>query len=98
MYKTQAETRAFFAAFKPLVPATPRTATSSSRRRSRHWPPPSTAAQGSPITIAAQNAYWEREGAFTGEISMRMITMPAARRASSAIPSAANFSAKPTNP
>src|SRR6202522_2898679 len=72
MYKTQEETRAFFAAFKPLVSATPvcdiivaPTFTSLATA--------SAAAHGSPIAIAAQNAYWEREGAFTGEISMRMI-------------------------
>jgi triosephosphate isomerase len=72
MYKTQEETRAFFAAFKPLVPATPDCDIIVA--------PPftslaaaSAAAHGSPIAIAAQNAYWEREGAFTGEISMRMI-------------------------
>ncbi len=72
MYKTQEETRAFFAALKPLVPATPDCDIIVA--------PPFTslaaaaaAAQGSPVTIAAQNAYWEREGAFTGEISMRMI-------------------------
>jgi len=72
MYKTQEETRAFFAAFKPLVPATPDCDVIVA--------PPFTslaaaaaAAHGSSITIAAQNAYWEREGAFTGEISVRMI-------------------------
>jgi triosephosphate isomerase (TIM) len=72
MYKTQEETRAFFDAFKPLVPASPECDIIVA--------PPftslaaaSAAAHGSPITIAAQNAHWEREGAFTGEISMRMI-------------------------
>jgi triosephosphate isomerase (TIM) len=72
MFKTAAETRAFFEALKPLVAA------------STHCDiivaPPFTAlgaavdaAKGSAITIAAQNAYWEREGAYTGEVSMRMI-------------------------
>jgi triosephosphate isomerase len=72
MYKTKAETRAFFEAFRPLV------------REASHCDitiaPPFTAfgaaveaAHGSAISIAAQNAYWEREGAFTGEISMRML-------------------------
>jgi triosephosphate isomerase (TIM) len=32
------------------------------------------AARGSGIGIAAQDMYWEREGAFTGEISVGMIT------------------------
>ena len=67
-----AETRAFFDAFLPLVAA------------SRHCDivvaPPFTAlaaaveaARGSAITIAAQNVHWEPEGAFTGEISARML-------------------------
>jgi len=33
----------------------------------------SLAASGTPITIAAQNLHWEKEGAFTGEISAPMI-------------------------
>ena len=72
MYKTQAETRAFFEAFKPLVAA------------SKHCDiivaPPFTAlaaaveaARGSAIAIAAQNVHWESEGAFTGEVSARML-------------------------
>jgi len=72
MYKTAAETRAFFQAFAPLVAA------------SKHCDiivaPPFTAlaaavesARGTSIGIAAQNLYWEREGAFTGEISARML-------------------------
>ena len=72
MYKTREDTRAFFDAFKPLVadshscdiivapPFTSLTAAVEARR-------------GSNIAIAAQNAHWEREGAFTGEISMQMI-------------------------
>ena len=72
MYKTQAETRAFFAAFKPLV--------ASSAHCDIIIAPPFTAlpaaveaAKGSAITIAAQDAHWEREGAFTGEVSARMV-------------------------
>ena len=72
MYKTGAETRAFFEGFHPSVKA------------SKHCDivvaPPYTAiaaaveaTQGSNIGIAAQNLHWEREGAFTGEISARMI-------------------------
>ena len=72
MFKTRAETRAFLEALKPLV------------SRSTHCDivvaPPFTAlaaaveaASGSAISIAAQNAHWEREGAFTGEISMKML-------------------------
>jgi triosephosphate isomerase len=72
MYKTPAETRAFLEAFKPLVAqanhcevvvAPPFPALSAAVE----------AARGSAISIAAQNAHWEREGAFTGEVSMKMI-------------------------
>jgi len=72
MYKTQAETRAFFTSFLPFVAA------------SNHCDiiiaPPFTAisaavesARGSAVAIAAQNLHWEREGAFTGEVSAPMI-------------------------
>ena len=72
MYKTQQKTRAFFDAFKQLVanathceiviapPFTSLTAAVDSAR-------------GSAISIAAQNCDWHAEGAFTGEISARMI-------------------------
>ncbi|MGH9691017.1 MAG: triose-phosphate isomerase [Candidatus Acidiferrales bacterium] len=72
MYKTQAETRAFFRAFAPLV--------AGSQHCDILVAPPFTAlavaveaAQGSSIGIAAQNMHREREGAFTGEISARML-------------------------
>jgi triosephosphate isomerase (TIM) len=72
MYKTREETRAFFDAFKPLV--------AGSHSCDIIVAPPFTslvagveATRGSNIAIAAQNAHWEREGAFTGEVSMRMI-------------------------
>jgi triosephosphate isomerase len=72
MFKTQAETRAYFAALAPLV------------ARSTHCDilvaPPYTAlaaavesAKGTAISIAAQNMHWEAEGAFTGEVSAGMI-------------------------
>jgi triosephosphate isomerase len=72
MYKTCAETRAFFEAFLPLVlntthcdiiVAPPFTAIAAAIEATR----------GSSVRIAAQNLHWEREGAFTGEISARMI-------------------------
>src|SRR5258708_38948780 len=73
MYKTQAEARAFFAAFLPLV------------RGAMHCDivvaPPFTAiaaaveaAQNSNIAIGAQNVFWEKEGAFTGVNSRRRRT------------------------
>ncbi len=72
MYKTQAETRAFFEAFKPLVEkathcdiviAAPFTALAAAVE----------AARGSAIQVMAQNLHWEKEGAFTGEIAVRML-------------------------
>ncbi|MGH9725683.1 MAG: triose-phosphate isomerase, partial [Candidatus Acidiferrales bacterium] len=70
MFKTQAETRAYFEAFKPLVAAAghceiivapPFTALAAAVESTR----------GTSISIAAQTAHWEREGAFTGAVSMR---------------------------
>ena len=72
MYKTQAETRAYFEAFKPLVAAAGHceiivaptfTALAAAVESTR----------GTSISIAAQTAHWEREGAFTGAVSMRML-------------------------
>ena len=72
MFKTQVETRAFFEAFRPLIGTAshcdiivvpPFTAVAAAVE----------AARGSAITIAAQNAHWETQGAFTGEVSMRML-------------------------
>ncbi len=72
MYKTQAETRAFFAAFAPLVAATkhcdivvapPFTALATA----------SEAAKNTNIAISAQDVFWEKEGAFTGEVSAPML-------------------------
>jgi triosephosphate isomerase len=72
MFKTPAETRSFFEAFRPLVAA------------AAHCEivicPPFTdlaaavdAARGANIQIGAQNLYWAKEGAFTGEVSGPMI-------------------------
>lgn len=72
MFKTQAETRAYFEAFKPLVAAAshceiiiapPFTALAAAVESTR----------GTSISIAAQTAHWEREGAFTGAVSMGML-------------------------
>jgi len=72
MYKTPAETTAFFEKFRPLV------------EKSEHCEivicPPFTnlaaavdAAKGSHIRVGAQNIAWAKEGAFTGEISAAML-------------------------
>lgn len=72
MYKTLAETRAFFSAFAPLV------------ANSKHcdiviappFPAISTAAEAAKntnIAVSGQNVSWSKEGAFTGEVSANML-------------------------
>ena len=72
MYKTQTETRDFLRVFKPLV--------SKTSHCEIVIAPPFTAlaaavesVHGTSIAIAAQNASWEKEGAYTGEVSVSMI-------------------------
>jgi triosephosphate isomerase len=72
MYETGAEARAWFENFRPLV--------ANSSHCEIVVAPTFTAlhaatdaARGSAISIAAQNAYWEVQGAFTGEVSMNML-------------------------
>ncbi|MBI3758193.1 MAG: triose-phosphate isomerase [Deltaproteobacteria bacterium] len=72
MYKTPAEASAFFEKFRPLV------------ERAEHreivvcapfpaLPAAVEGVRGTRIRIGAQNLYWAKEGAFTGEISGPMI-------------------------
>ena len=72
MFKTVAETTAFVGDLAlalngvsgaDIVVAPPFTAVSAAAQ----------AARGSNIAVAAQDLYWEREGAFTGEISPAMV-------------------------
>ena len=72
MYKTLAETRAFFSTFTPavahstqvdIVIAPPFTAISTAVD----------ATKGTNIAIGGQNLSWSKEGAFTGEISAAML-------------------------
>jgi triosephosphate isomerase len=72
MYKNQKQTRAFFRAFKPLVVdvadcdiviAPPFT----------NIPAAVKAAKGTAIGISGQDVFWEKEGAFTGQISTGML-------------------------
>jgi triosephosphate isomerase len=80
LYKTPAETTAFFQKFRPLV------------EQSGHCEivicPPFTnlaaavdAVKGSRIRIGAQNIAWAKEGAFTGEVSGPMILATGATHA-----------------
>lgn len=72
MFKTQMETEIFFSALSMLIDgitqcdiviAPPFTAIHAAVE----------AARGSQVAIAAQNVFWEKEGAFTGEISPQML-------------------------
>jgi triosephosphate isomerase len=72
MYKTAAETAAFFEKFLPLV--------ANCAERDIVIAPPFpnlaaavAAAQAGRVEIGGQNLYWAREGAFTGEVSGPML-------------------------
>jgi triosephosphate isomerase (TIM) len=72
MYKTLGDTRDFFSAFAPLV--------SSAKNCDIVIAPPFTAistavqaAKGTNIAVGAQDVFWEKEGAFTGEVSPQML-------------------------
>ncbi len=72
MYKTPEETRDFFRDFLPLV---------KDHDRDQIVVSPTylcldaamTAAKGSNVAVGAQNLYWEKEGAFTGEVNAAML-------------------------
>jgi triosephosphate isomerase (TIM) len=73
MYKTPDQTRAFFSDFLPLV--------ANHKRDEIVVCPPFTDlapsivwSKHSNVAIGAQNLHWKDEGAFTGEISARMLT------------------------
>jgi triosephosphate isomerase len=73
MYKTAGQTIAFFRDFLPMV--------SGHTRDEILICPPYTdlqaaleAANGSNVSVGAQNVHWAKEGAFTGEISALMLT------------------------
>jgi triosephosphate isomerase (TIM) len=72
MFKTCAETRSFFDALIPaiqnvdhcdIVVAPPFTALSAAVEET----------EGTRVAISAQDVHWEKEGAFTGEVSVRML-------------------------
>jgi triosephosphate isomerase len=72
MYKTPDQTRAFFRDFLPMI-------SEHDRDEIAVCPPfldiPAAieTTRGSSVAIGAQNMYWEKEGAFTGEISPGML-------------------------
>jgi triosephosphate isomerase len=72
MYKTQAETRAFFPSFLPMIKeathcdiviAPTFTSLTAAIEQTR----------GTRVAIAGQNNHWQKEGAFTGEVSTQML-------------------------
>lgn len=72
MYKTPAETHSFFEAFKPLVAGT----ANCDIVICPPFPNLHAAVQeslGSNISVGAQNLYWGKEGAVTGEVSGHML-------------------------
>jgi triosephosphate isomerase (TIM) len=80
MFKNQKETRAFFRALKPLVAevmdcdmviAPPFTAIPAAVK----------AAKGTQIGISAQDMFWEKQGAFTGQVSTGMLVEAGCRYA-----------------
>lgn len=72
MYKTPDETRAFFRDFLPLV-------SGHDRDEIAVCPPfvnlpvAIESAKGSNVAVGGQNMYWQKEGAFTGEVSTGML-------------------------
>src|SRR5215469_12912432 len=72
MYKNQAETRAFFSAFNSLV-AEVRDCDIVIAPTFTSLAAAVEASKGTPIGISAQDVYWEKEGAYTGEISAGML-------------------------
>jgi triosephosphate isomerase (TIM) len=72
MYKNPEQTALFFAQFLPLI-------ADHERDEIAVFPPfvdlhtAVEAAEGTNVAIGAQNVHWEREGAFTGEISAPML-------------------------
>jgi triosephosphate isomerase (TIM) len=72
MYKTPEQTRVFFSDFLPLVKGHNRDEIVVCPP-SLNVPQALQSAAGSNVTIGVQNMFWEKEGAYTGEISAPMI-------------------------
>ena len=72
MYKTPSETVAFFEKFRPLVAEATR-ADIVICPPFVNLPAAAEASRGTRIQVGAQNLYWAKEGAFTGEVSAGML-------------------------
>ncbi len=72
MYKTQADTRVFFAAFRPLV-VDVSDCDIVIAPSFTNIPVAVESAKGTNMAISGQDVYWEKEGAFTGQISTSML-------------------------
>lgn len=73
MYKTAGETTAFFEKFLPLV-ASSTHCDIVIAAPFVNLPAAVAAAAGSRVEIGAQNLFWEKEGAYTGEVSGPMLS------------------------
>jgi triosephosphate isomerase len=72
MYKTPDQTSAFFREFLPMVAGHERDEITVCPPFI-NLPAAAEAAKGSTVAIGGQDLYWEKEGAFTGEISPAML-------------------------
>ena len=72
MYKTAAQTTAFFEQFRPLVEKSDQCDIVICPTFV-NVPAAVAAAQGSRIEVGGQDLYWAKEGAFTGEVSGPML-------------------------
>ncbi len=75
MYKNAAQTTSYFEQIKPLLQNSNSSAKCDIVICPTSLSVPAAVAQavGCPIAVGGQNIYWEREGAFTGEISGEML-------------------------
>ena len=73
-------------------------ATSSLRRHSQRLAAAVEEADGTRVAISAQNVHWEGEGAFTGEISVRMLLDVGCTYAIIGHSERRQYFGKPTNP
>jgi len=72
MHKTAAEARALVQALSPLLSAAPGVQVAVAPPFTA-LPEVAAAVRGTPIELAAQDVHWEKQGAFTGEVSAAML-------------------------